>query len=141
VLVRLLDHPALQGPEHVAHLRSVYFETPACDLGLSGLSLRVRDTGEGYIQTVKQRDGAGGFTRGEWEVKVPAEALDLTALSKTLVEKVLKGKLRGLEPVSEQDTPGRLTEPFVIGCENQLARSQIEVAPRLASSLFMMPHD
>jgi triphosphatase len=99
VLARLLDHPALQGPEHVAHLRSVYFDTPARDLGLSGLSLRVRDTGEGYIQTVKQRDGAGGFTRGEWEVKVPAEALDLAALSKTPVEKVLKGKFAGLEPV------------------------------------------
>jgi triphosphatase len=99
VLARLRDHPALQGPEHVAHLRSVYFDTPARDLALSSLTLRVRDTGGGYIQTVKQRDGAGGFTRGEWEVKVPAESLDLDALARTPVGKALKDKLHRLEPV------------------------------------------
>jgi triphosphatase len=98
-LVRLRGHPELQGREHLAHLRSVYFDTAACDLARSGLCLRVRNTGQGFIQTVKQRDGAGGFIRGEWEVKVPDESIDIDALAKTPAGNVLEGKLHVLKPI------------------------------------------
>src|SRR5690606_36345640 len=67
-LETLSSHPALRGPGQSERLRSVYFDTPDHQLRDHGLSVRVRETPRGFIQTVKRRSGAGRVVRDEWEV-------------------------------------------------------------------------
>ena len=64
--------------------RSVYFDTTDATLRTKGYSLRVRQVGDGFTQTLKTRASqAGLFSRGEWEMPVAAMAPDLTALAQT----------------------------------------------------------
>jgi CHAD domain-containing protein len=62
-----------------ARLRSRYFDTAAGDLMQASVSLRVRRTPEGFVQTIKA-SGGGAFERYEWERPVPAELPDFDAL-------------------------------------------------------------
>lgn len=56
---------------------STYYDTPDLALRQRGVSLRVRQSGGRFVQTVKDRDGASGFaSRGEWEWSIASEALD-----------------------------------------------------------------
>jgi triphosphatase len=50
-------------------LISTYYDTPDLALQAQGLTLRVREQGGRFIQTVKSEDAAGGvmLARGEWE--------------------------------------------------------------------------
>jgi triphosphatase len=96
---QVLQHPMLQGDERTAHVRSVYFDTPDHALRRGGLGLRLRDTGDGFVQTVKQDDGSGGIARGEWETATLKEALDPEALAKTPAGEILGGRFGGLQPV------------------------------------------
>ncbi|HJY51120.1 MAG TPA: CYTH domain-containing protein, partial [Stellaceae bacterium] len=50
-------------------LTSTYYDTPDATLKQRGLTLRVRDQGGHYLQTVKEGDLASGdlLSRGEWE--------------------------------------------------------------------------
>ena len=60
---------------------STYYDTPEFALRQRGVSLRVRRSGDAFVQTVKSRDGTAGFaSRGEWEWPVASEALDPKAL-------------------------------------------------------------
>ncbi len=56
----------------VKQLESRYFDTPDRLLAGQKVALRVRKTGDGYIQTLKTAGDAGGalFARGEWESPV-----------------------------------------------------------------------
>ena len=50
---------------------SVYYDTPNGKLRKSGLTLRVRSSAKGFVQTLKTAEtGAGLFFRGEWETAV-----------------------------------------------------------------------
>ena len=53
-------------------LTSTYYDTPDSALKQRGLTLRVRDQGGHFLQTVKKGDLAAGdlLTRGEWEDRV-----------------------------------------------------------------------
>jgi inorganic triphosphatase YgiF len=55
-------------------LESIYFDTITDSLREEGLSLRVRRTGERFVQTIKAAGGAsaGPFDRAEWEREVVA---------------------------------------------------------------------
>jgi len=62
-------------------LDAVYYDTPDRILCTHGLSLRVRRSDSGYVQTVKRRPVQGRpFARGEWESPVRGSAPDLALL-------------------------------------------------------------
>ncbi len=94
----LWSHPALKAPEQTRQLRSVYYDTAGWKLRRQRLALRLRDTGEGLVQTLKQQGGEGGFDRGEWEQKVAGDGIDLDALSDTPAAEAVRRK-DALEPV------------------------------------------
>jgi triphosphatase len=98
-LARLRKHPALAAGAGAERLRSVYFDTPDHDLRNAGLSLRVREKGGCFVQTVKTRSGSGLIERGEWETAVAARTPDVRALANTPAAEVLEGLACELEPV------------------------------------------
>lgn len=59
------------------HLKSVYYDTPERLLRRNGLSLRVRQSGARFVQTVKTEAADDPLRRGEWEASVPSLAPDL----------------------------------------------------------------
>jgi inorganic triphosphatase YgiF len=54
------------------HLKSVYYDTPERALRRNGLSLRVRQSGVRFVQSVKTEFGDEPPRRGEWEASVPS---------------------------------------------------------------------
>jgi len=64
-----------------SRLLSIYYDTPNLALKRRGLSLRVRQQGDRFIQTVKMGDPRGGslLTRGEWEDELAESRPDLEA--------------------------------------------------------------
>ena len=78
--------PMLAGPPAAAReLETVYFDTRKGALRDAGFSLRVRRSGDRFVQTVKRKRGksAGLFVRQEWEAEVGGLAPDLKALRRT----------------------------------------------------------
>ncbi len=59
------------------HLKSVYYDTPEQTLRRNGLSLRVRQNGARFVQTVKAELGDDPLRRGEWEANIPSIAPDV----------------------------------------------------------------
>jgi inorganic triphosphatase YgiF len=59
------------------HLKSVYYDTPERTLRRNGLSLRVRQSGARFVQTVKAEFAGDPLRRGEWEASVPSMAPDI----------------------------------------------------------------
>ncbi|WP_407178428.1 CHAD domain-containing protein [Bradyrhizobium sp. STM 3562] len=59
------------------HLKSAYYDTPERTLWRNGLSLRVRQSGTRFLQTVKAECGDDPLRRGEWEASVPSMTPDL----------------------------------------------------------------
>lgn len=80
--------------------RSIYFDTPGWDLSKRGLSLRIRQSGNERIQTVKAGDGAaaGSFRRQEWERPV---AGDTPILDGPQIQDLLAGAGPKLAPLFE----------------------------------------
>lgn len=63
------------------NLLSAYFDTPDRALQARGATLRVRKTGDSFIQTLKSAAlEPGGLTRSEWEWPVAALRPDLSAI-------------------------------------------------------------
>ena len=73
-------------------LKSVYYDTPERTLRRNGLSLRVRQSGARFVQTVKTDAVDDPLRRGEWEASVPSLAPDLTLAMPFIPEK-LRGHL------------------------------------------------
>lgn len=91
---------------------SVYFDTKRLQLRASGLTLRVRRSGNRYTQTIKSDDGSP-FERGEWETAVADSRPDLkradTSALKPLGIKKLRKKLRPVFETRVQRTSYPLT--------------------------------
>ena len=83
-VARLRNHPLLKRATHHASrkLYSVYYDTPDLDLWRAGIALRLRRTGEHWLQTIKSggRVTAGLHQRHEFESGVVAPFPDFTAI-------------------------------------------------------------
>ena len=86
------------------HYKTVYYDTPDRKLRREGLTLRVRQSGTRFTQTVKTECGDDPLTRGEWEASVPSIAPDV-ALAAPFIPVKLLAELehRQLEPVFTSD--------------------------------------
>ncbi len=80
-----------RSPPMVAHARnkgtvrldkSIYYDTPTCALHRAGVTLRVRQSGKRFVQTVKvlAGDADGPLRRGEWETPVATMMPDFQSL-------------------------------------------------------------
>lgn len=74
------------------HLKSVYYDTPERLLRRNGLSLRVRQSGARFVQTVKTDAADDPLLRGEWEASVASLAPDL-ALAMPFIPEKLRSRL------------------------------------------------
>lgn len=93
----LRGHPLLSGRKaKAAQQVSTYFDTDDETLRKAGFSLRVRQAGDRYVQTIKQNGhaSAGLFERPEWERKVAGSDVDLAAAEETPLGDILTGKVR-----------------------------------------------
>lgn len=99
----LRRHPLLRGHQSCARQQvSTYFDTDDCTLKKAGFSLRVRQTEDQYVQTIKQQGNgsAGLFDRPEWEQRVEAPEVDLDVAGETPLGDILTKKVRRrLEPL------------------------------------------
>ncbi|WP_192035366.1 CYTH domain-containing protein [Halomonas sp. YLGW01] len=80
---RLRRHPRLMAlPAEDRTLANTYYDTPDGALEAARVALRIRDTGNGRVQTLKTTgSGQGGLSvRGEWEWPIDADRLDLDGL-------------------------------------------------------------
>ena len=86
------------------HLKAVYYDTPERTLWRNGLSLRVRQSGARFVQTVKAEFGSDPLRRGEWEASVPSIAPDV-ALAMPFIPAKLRANLecQQLEAVFSAD--------------------------------------
>jgi inorganic triphosphatase YgiF len=75
------------------HLKSVYYDTPERTLRRNGLSLRVRQSGARFVQTVKAEFADDPLRRGEWEASVPSIAPDI-GLAMPFIPAKLRSDLR-----------------------------------------------
>ncbi len=99
-LARLREHPLLAGDWTETELTSVYYDTPDGSLREAGYTLRVRQDGDRYIQTVKARGdgGVGLFDRPEWESDIAGPSPEPASFAGTPVAKLLDGAT-GLTPL------------------------------------------
>jgi inorganic triphosphatase YgiF len=86
------------------HLKAVYYDTAERTLLHSGLTLRVRQSGARFTQTVKTESKDDPLRRGDWEAAVPSIAPDL-ALAMPFLPEELRSSLERheLEPVFTTD--------------------------------------
>ncbi len=70
------------------HLKSAYFDTAKHTLRRNRLSLRVRQTGARFVQTVKTEAGDDPLRRGEWEAAVPSMTPDVALAMPFMPEKI-----------------------------------------------------
>jgi triphosphatase len=76
------------------HLKSVYYDTRKRVLWRNGLSLRVRQVGTRFVQTVKTQatqENDNPLRRGEWEASVPSLEPDLALALPFIPEKLREG--------------------------------------------------
>lgn len=85
-LARLKRHPLL-GKHQITRpatrrLHNIYYDTPKLELHKSAMALRLRRSGQQWLQTLKGGGSvkAGMHQRNEWEVPVSRAALDFSSL-------------------------------------------------------------
>jgi triphosphatase len=85
---------------------TTYFDTPDAVLDTTGLTLRVRRSGNRRVQTVKSRSNGRGVatSRGEWEWRVSQDEPDIGRLAETPALAMAAAAVKDrLEPVFVTD--------------------------------------
>jgi len=141
-------------------LESIYFDTSERLLQACGYVLRVRQTGDGYVQTVKAGSGSL-IERREWEEPVGGPEPDRDALRKTPLAKLLgkNAKFTALFAVSVERATclisqgsseieialdqGHVTDPCAEDGSDTEALSEIELELKKgrAEDLFTLAHE
>jgi triphosphatase len=86
------------------HLKAIYYDTSERTLLRHGLTLRVRQSGARFMQTVKSEAGDDPLRRGEWEASVSSITPDLALAIPFLGEELRSElELHELEPVFTTD--------------------------------------
>lgn len=158
-LAALQDHPLLREAtvQEVADLTSVYFDTPDRQLLDARLGLRVRRTGDRFVQTLKA-EGDGLFDRPEWEQPVQGPDPDRAALADTPFARLIDDDV-SLEPLFttriarktylvEQGSSrievaldtGRIETPAAGGRIQPICEVELELKQGTASDLFALAH-
>src|SRR5262245_52457818 len=97
-------HPLLTTNSSKEALHSTYYDTPDFILRNAGVSLRLRDAGGRFVQTIKSTNGAEIFDRSEWEHEVKRYDIDLIAARETALEPLLSVRVRNaLRPLFEMN--------------------------------------
>lgn len=95
---QVFSHPVIQASQAVPATReliSIYYDTGDDVLRKAGVFLRVRATGDGYVQTIKTgRSGADFLERHEWEQPLPSHEPDLGAAEGTALAPLLSPEVR-----------------------------------------------
>lgn len=92
----LLSHPI-----RTERQISTYFDTDQRDLHNHGMTLRVRNSGNEFLQTIKSA-AAGTFERDEWERTLPDGYPNLDFAANTALEPLLTPEVRAaLRPIFE----------------------------------------
>src|SRR5262245_12858764 len=95
-------HPLLTTNSRKEALHSTYYDTPDFVLRNAGVSLRLRDAGGRFVQTIKSTNGVDIFDRSEWEHEVKRYDIDLIAARETALEPLLSVRVRNaLRPLFE----------------------------------------
>jgi inorganic triphosphatase YgiF len=99
-LSRLRDSPVLlslaaRRRATTRELKAVYFDTGDFALRDAGVVLRVRDEGQGFVQTVKTIDGPDAATRTEVKSQVAALMPDIDAVDDKRLRRVIEKAARG----------------------------------------------
>ncbi len=136
-LAAIEAHPLLAGIRLDRQtLVSVYYDTDTLALHEAGLCLRVRNTGKGYVQTVKSMNGmAELFDRPEWEREVSGPRPDLKLAAGTPLEPLLKdGMGERLRPLFQTSIERGVYHVASGGSDIEVAvdRGAIETAQRQA---------
>ena len=107
---RIKNLPAIKkhafGRTRSRKLHTVYYDTPDYALRRQGLSLRVREIGNAYVQCVKQTDKQLGcmLVRDEWEGPVPSQDPAISVIdNKTLRGRIKRAGGKDLRPVFQTD--------------------------------------
>jgi inorganic triphosphatase YgiF len=130
----LKRHPLLQGkPPEQLKLDAIYYDTPKDKLARSGMSLRVRQEGNTRLQTVKVEGNGSLVDRGEWEAPTSALTLDVKALRRTPVSKLLNGRARNLIPKVETHVHRSQWDLEIDGAEVELVVDEGQVLAGRAS--------
>ena len=129
-VARLHAHPLLgaaDGSQKTLH--STYYDTPDLVLRKAGVSLRVRESGGRFVQTIKSPNGhAGLFNRSEWKQEVKGRDIDLIAARDTTLEPLLSMRVRNaLHPVFETRIERTVYQIERNGSEIEVALDQGEV--------------
>jgi len=103
-------------------LQTIYYDTPKEKLRKRHTALRVRKSGDEFLQTIKQ-NGVGNFARGEWEQSIDGPQPRLRAARCTPIEHFMakRRQREKLKPLFEVDVQRR-------SCDVVKANSVIEAS-------------
>ncbi len=109
-------------------LYSIYYDTADLDLHRQGMALRLRKTGQGFVQTLKGggQVNAGLHQRNEWETPVLSEQLDFAAL-KACGGKLPHGVRNRLQPVFVTSFSRTVRQLIFEGAEIELCMDSGEI--------------
>ena len=99
---RALEREIKQPDAQRIRLHAIYFDTPRRELADARVTLRLRQEGRAWVQTVKT-PGANAISRMELNHPRPGPALDLSVYAGTDLEPVLAGLKGELAPRYETD--------------------------------------